>query len=78
MIDTPSVLNETVITCIACGYHYPLSEGQDSCGACPLHEGCSTSCCPRCGTNNINPDKSTLARWLRRVFNGGSNAVSDR
>lgn len=70
-------INETVITCVACGYRYPLSEGQDSCGTCPLHQACSTSCCPHCGTNNINPDKSRLARWLKRAFNGGSNAVSN-
>lgn len=78
MTAAPSVLNETVISCIACGYRYPLSEGQDSCGPCPLHEDCSTSCCPKCGTNNINPDKSRLARWLQRVFNGGSHAITDR
>ncbi|MHB1339589.1 MAG: hypothetical protein ACYCYG_12325 [Bellilinea sp.] len=76
MIGAAPAVQETVITCVACGYHYAVSEGQDTCGSCPLHEACSTSCCPKCGTNNINPDKSRLARWLQRVFDGGSNAAS--
>lgn len=67
---------DSILTCAACGHAYRVSEGRDSCGACPLHEGCSTSCCPNCGTSNINPNQSYLARWLQRIFNGGSHAVT--
>ena len=59
---------DTLITCVACGLTYTVSQGRDSCARCPLHEDCSTSCCPKCGTSNINPDKSRLARWLMRAL----------
>ncbi len=77
MNDTTLPGADTMIECVACGLRYPISQGQDSCGHCPLHEACSTSCCPRCGTNNINPDKSRLARWLNRLFRGGSDAIAN-
>jgi len=67
---------EAVISCVACGLQYRASEGRDSCGRCPLHEDCSTSCCPKCGTSNINPERSRLASWLNRVLNGGKYARS--
>jgi len=59
---------DPVITCVACGLTYRVSQGRDSCGQCPLHKDCSTSCCPKCGTSNINPDKSRLARWVQQFF----------
>jgi Fe2+ transport system protein FeoA len=63
---------DTLITCVACGLTYTVSQGRDSCARCPLHEDCSTSCCPKCGTSNINPDKSRLARWLQKVLSKGT------
>jgi len=68
-------VEDTLISCVACGLTYAVSQGRDSCGTCPLHADCTTSCCPQCGTSNINPDKSRLARWLQRVFNGEKNAL---
>jgi len=59
---------DPVITCVACGLTYRVSQGRDSCGQCPLHKDCSTSCCPKCGTSNINPDKSRLARWVQQLL----------
>ncbi|MHB8113012.1 MAG: FeoA family protein, partial [Bellilinea sp.] len=59
---------DAMITCVTCGLTYSVSQGRDSCARCPLHEDCSTSCCPKCGTSNINPDKSRLARWLQRIL----------
>ncbi|MFZ3078044.1 MAG: hypothetical protein WA109_00010 [Bellilinea sp.] len=75
-MSAPVEANDAMITCVACGLTYSVSQGRDSCARCPLHEDCSTSCCPKCGTSNINPDKSRLARWLQRALNGEKNAVS--
>lgn len=58
--------------CPLCGYGF--DEGLDKCGACPLHGGCSTLCCPRCGytfaeesatLNGLRKLGRTLGRILR-------------
>ena len=67
-MGTPVQAKDAMITCVTCGLTYSVSQGRDSCARCPLHEDCSTSCCPKCGTSNINPDKSRLARWLERIL----------
>jgi Fe2+ transport system protein FeoA len=67
-MSTPVQTLDPVITCVACGLTYSVSQGRDSCDHCPLHTDCSTSCCPNCGTSNINPDQSRLARWVQRLF----------
>ena len=68
MMSTSVQNLDPVITCVACGLTYRVSQGRDSCGQCPLHKDCSTSCCPKCGTSNINPDKSRLARWVQQLL----------
>jgi hypothetical protein len=70
------VSEDAVITCAACGLVDRVSQGRETCASCPLHSDCSTSCCPRCGTSNINPQRSRLARWLQRAFNGEKEALS--
>ena len=72
MMGAPVQVDDALITCVACGLTYTVSQGRDSCARCPLHEDCSTSCCPKCGTSNINPDKSRLARWLQKVLSKGT------
>ncbi|MHB0989200.1 MAG: FeoA family protein [Bellilinea sp.] len=67
-MGAPVQAKDALITCVTCGLTYSVSQGRDSCVRCPLHEDCSTSCCPKCGTSNINPDKSRLARWLQRIL----------
>ena len=67
-MGAPLQAKAAMITCVTCGLTYSVSQGRDSCARCPLHEDCSTSCCPKCGTSNINPDKSRLARWLQRIL----------
>ena len=67
-MGAPVQAKDAMITCVTCGLTYSVSQGRDSCVRCPLHEDCSTSCCPKCGTSNINPDKSRLARWLERIL----------
>ena len=73
-MGAPVEANDAMITCVTCGLTYSVSQGRDSCARCPLHEDCSTSCCPKCGTSNINPDKSRLARWLEKVLSKATPA----
>jgi hypothetical protein len=37
-----------------------------ACQACPLQNGCQLTCCPVCGFEMVNPDRSILARLARR------------
>ena len=59
-------MNST-ITCSVCGYRFDPSE-HAGCANCPIHEGCTTACCPNCGTTNINPSASRWAVWLDKLF----------
>lgn len=57
----------TEITCSMCGFRFDPEE-HPACDSCPLHSACVTACCPRCGTTNINPQRSGLARLVKRLF----------
>jgi hypothetical protein len=66
----------TTITCAVCGLTYNPAENT-SCSSCPLHSGCSMTCCPNCGGSNINPAGSRLAAFLQKILPGGKpNAQS--
>ncbi len=60
-------MNPTTLTCSVCGFRFDPAENQ-GCAKCPIHSGCTTACCPNCGTSNINPAASGLARWVERLF----------
>jgi hypothetical protein len=50
--------------CPLCGLVY--DEKQRAChAACPLASGCASVCCPNCGYQIVDEDKSHLARWLK-------------
>lgn len=36
------------------------------CQSCPLHPGCQLVCCPNCGFETVNVEKSSLARAVQR------------
>ena len=74
MTPTTSI-EDTVITCVVCGLRFRVSEGRSTCESCPLHKACSTVCCPNCGTSNIIPERSVLARWLNRALKGDQHAL---
>lgn len=61
-------MNPSILTCTACGFRFDPAE-HPGCASCPVHSGCATACCPNCGTSNINPSASRLARWVERLFN---------
>jgi Fe2+ transport system protein FeoA len=50
-----------------CGYEFDAQ--QLACHSnCPLGDGCLVICCPRCGYGMVNPARSTLSQWARRLL----------
>lgn len=65
-------MTNNTVSCSMCGYEYnPDNHG--SCASCPLKSGCQLSCCPQCGYETVDPRKSTLSRWLSRLFSAGND-----
>lgn len=54
-----------LITCTMCGHRFDPTV-HTACAACPLQKGCLLTCCPACGFEMVNPDRSVLARLARR------------
>lgn len=53
--------------CPLCGFEY--DETQLACQAsCPMAElqGCAIVCCPNCGYQTVNEEKSGAAKWLKK------------
>lgn len=59
--------NQRWMTCSICGFRFSPEE-HPGCAACPLHEGCQTVCCPNCGTSQINPERSSIARFIQNLL----------
>jgi len=59
------------ITCIMCGHTFD-PQAHAACKSCPLHSGCQLVCCPACGYQLINPQRSGLARLFMRWLPSGS------
>ena len=60
-------MNATHVTCPLCGHRF-LPEGRSGCGACPLAKGCAFVCCPACGYQIPDTDRSLIGRWLAAGF----------
>jgi hypothetical protein len=59
-----------MITCSMCGHRFdPASHS--GCRSCPLQSGCQLVCCPACGFETVNPDRSILARLAKRWLSPG-------
>jgi hypothetical protein len=54
-------------TCSLCGYEYEAG-AVTACQSCPLHGGCALACCPRCGYQEPDLERSAAAGWLRRIL----------
>jgi hypothetical protein len=54
-----------LITCSMCGHRFDPST-YTACHSCPLQSGCQLACCPVCGYEIVNPDRSVLARLAKR------------
>jgi hypothetical protein len=58
-----------MVTCALC--RQPYDETALACrGKCPLSDlyGCGLLCCPHCGYQSVDEEKSTAARWLQRLW----------
>lgn len=60
-------MKDQIITCSMCGHQYDPS-GHPTCEKCPLQFGCYLTCCPQCGYETVDPQRSTAARWLKRLL----------
>ena len=61
--------------CPLCGFEY--DEKQLACHvACPLAAGCAILCCPNCGYQMVDEDKSRLAKLLRRWWKTARGRVN--
>jgi hypothetical protein len=49
-----------------CGQRFNPDE-HGACGSCPLSPGCQLVCCPTCGFETVNPQRSTLARNALKI-----------
>jgi hypothetical protein len=60
-------MQETLITCSMCGYTFD-SSNHPACGSCPLQSGCLAVCCPNCGFETVDVNRSRLARWFAGIL----------
>lgn len=57
------------VTCLLCGHSFDPA-GSVACGACPLSPGCRVTCCPACGYSWVDPQQTTLGRWMAERIEG--------
>ena len=66
-------MNKKEITCSMCGHSFiPAARG--ACQACPMNNGCSLVCCPKCGYENVDVQQSSLARLAGRLLRRASHS----
>jgi hypothetical protein len=54
-----------MVICTMCGHRFDPA-AHVACRSCPLQSGCQLTCCPACGFEMVNPDRSILARLALR------------
>ena len=55
-----------MMRCQLCGYDYDPA-GLDCHSKCPMADGCHIICCPNCGYQVVDSEKSSAVNVLRRV-----------
>ena len=60
-------VQKTWITCSMCGHHFDPS-GLAACGSCPIQSGCLAVCCPNCGFETVDVNRSRLAQWFSAIL----------
>jgi len=66
-----------MITCTMCGHRFDPAV-HTACRSCPLQSGCQLACCPACGFEIVNPDRSRLARLAKRwLLPGKERSIPD-
>ena len=59
--------------CQLCGYEFDATNMACHAG-CPLGKHCNLICCPNCGYQVVNEEKSTLASFIRRLWPSAEDA----
>ncbi len=54
------------LSCPMCGHRFDPSE-QVSCDGCPFNSNCMLTCCPACGYESPDPERSTLVGLGSRI-----------
>ncbi len=58
--------NKAKLSCPVCGHQFvPTHQG---CSNCPLHQGCTLTCCPACGHTTVDPNQSKLAALAAKII----------
>lgn len=58
-------MGKQALTCPMCGHSFdPLANL--ACPSCPINSSCTLTCCPQCGYETVNPDRSTVVNLLRK------------
>ena len=63
--------------CQLCGFEFD-ERAMDCHGQCPLREGCAIICCPNCGYQVVDTERSRLAGLVRRLQNTLSEGRKER
>lgn len=63
--------------CRLCGYEFEVQSLTCHTG-CPFGDHCHLICCPNCGYQVVDDSRSTVARWLDRIFRRSPRSEADR
>jgi hypothetical protein len=66
MKDKITMIAEMTL-CPFCGHSFDARQ-HVACQACPLQKSCLLVCCPACGFELVDVQKSTLATWAARLL----------
>lgn len=69
-----------MLTCPLCGTQFD-PDLHVNCQACPLQTGCQLACCPNCGFEMVNVQRSVVARlaarWLKSTSDRNTKEVDE-
>lgn len=52
--------------CPLCSFEFEPRSGCST--SCPFGSGCNLVCCPNCGYQGVDPERSRLAGWVQRAI----------
>jgi Fe2+ transport system protein FeoA len=69
------LMNAGWIKCGLCGLEYDPAQNR-MCASCPLQSGCEMACCPACGYQAVNVQRSVLARLAGSLFSPSTQGAT--
>jgi DNA-directed RNA polymerase subunit RPC12/RpoP len=59
---------DSALTCPMCGFRFvPGAENNPACPSCPLNRNCTLTCCPNCGFEVVDPNRSQWVGWVEKL-----------